>query len=68
MNTSKRLCSSCRKIHLSALMTLCKCGKYFCVAHSKPEDHRCEYDYFKEQQLRLTILNPVIKVDKIPRI
>lgn len=46
----------------------CPCKKIFCIKCRLPEQHNCDFDFFKENRNRLLKDNPVIvgeKVDKI---
>ena len=50
---NKNKCSFCNKKKL--LLTVCKCGKIFCIEHCNSFDHNCNYDYKKEKVLQDTI-------------
>lgn len=43
----------------------CKCGHTFCSLHRAAEEHRCEFDFKKEQAVRLNAENPRIVEDKL---
>ena len=45
---SRKICDLCSKKinHVDAIVSLCRCGKIFCISHRI--DHKCEYDYKKE--------------------
>lgn len=65
-STSSPLCAKCKKKTLMEYK--CPCKKIFCIKCRLPEQHNCDFDFFKENRNRLLKDNPVIvgeKVDKI---
>lgn len=65
MKKKKNRCPVCR-IKLGMFGGIeCKCGKLFCGKHRYSDEHDCTYDYKKEQQDKLTKLNPTIVKDKM---
>ncbi len=45
-------CQKCKKKKL--IIITCKCGKNFCLLHKCPEEHKCSFDYKKENKENLT--------------
>ena len=63
---SSLICSTCKKRTL--IDYSCSCKRVLCIKCRAPEQHNCDFDFFKENQNRLLKDNPVIvgeKVDKI---
>ena len=60
----KKHCEICNKKINSAMPLLCKCNKYYCHLHKYP-DHKCDFDYFKEQQKKLKDENQKILSSKL---
>jgi len=40
-----------RKLPLTAYA--CKCNVLYCQVHCAPEEHKCSYNYFEENQKRM---------------
>lgn len=63
---SSKICASCSKKmnHIDAIVSLCRCGKIFCISHRI--DHNCEYNY-KEEYKKCNGLVKIVaeKVHKI---
>jgi len=63
---SRKICALCSKKinHVDAIVSLCRCGKIFCISHRI--DHKCEYDYKKEYKKCNGLVKVVVeKVSKI---
>lgn len=43
----------------------CKCGRVYCSVHRPAEEHRCEFDFKKEQVVKLSSENPRVVEDKL---
>jgi hypothetical protein len=57
-------CEVCKK-KLGLFTNICRCGMIICDAHK--HNHECSYDYFDQQQKKLTQDNPVVRSDKFQR-
>lgn len=67
MNIKKIIkCNLCKKKIKKLLPIKCKCDKYYCNIHNA--EHNCNYDYKKDNQIKLEIQNPIIKHEKFERI
>ena len=46
----------------------CHCGLYFCVLHTPPEEHECEFDYHAMAKKKIKEDNPKCVKEKITEI
>lgn len=46
----------------------CKCGKYLCIQHRPSIEHRCSFDYLKENQQQLREKLPIVVQNKVETI
>ena len=69
--TKKNICAypDCKKkiCIVDMLSSKCKCGKIYCILHRLPESHDCNYDYYKEVDMKKEIdkMKCVAVYDKI---
>ena len=56
-------CFTCNKKIKSVLPISCKCEEYFCGLHKM--EHKCSFDYKKENKEKLKIDNPQVIPEKI---
>ena len=55
----KPRCHCCRKkLKMTELNFICKCGHTFCQIHLNPHSHECSFDYLKERQEIIQQKNP----------
>lgn len=55
----KPRCHCCRKkLKMTELNFICKCGHTFCQLHLNPHSHKCSFDYLKERQDLIKQKNP----------
>ena len=64
----KRCCMTDCKKKLGVVKMSCKCGKFFCITHRLPENHKCTYDYESEGKKRIEEANPVVLKPKVIQI
>ena len=63
---SKPRCHCCRKkLKMTELNFLCKCGHLFCQSHLNPHSHNCSFNYLKERQDLIKQKNPKMCVQCI---
>jgi hypothetical protein len=63
---SKPRCYCCRKkLKMTELNFLCKCGHLFCQSHLNPHSHNCSFNYLKERQDLIKQKNPKMCVQCI---
>lgn len=65
MQTNTDKCWECNK-KVGLVKNPCKCTFVFCPKHRHAEAHNCSFDYFGQQQQRITKENPIIQNKKLP--
>lgn len=59
LKSKKPRCHCCRKkLKMTELNFICKCGYTFCQIHLNPHSHECSFDYLKERQELIKQKNP----------
>ena len=66
MNIAKNGCQNCRR--KTIITMICRCHMIVCITCRHPEDHKCKFDYQKEEKEKLKKDNPVIVSEKLDRV